>query len=181
MLLSEGLRELGTINYADGNLEVAASLTAEALALGRAIGSVPHIFLALFHSIVVACMQGDPATAKGFCAEILEYREAAGSLFGAALVVSSFGLVACLGGEPGKGVPMLAVAFRLIGQAGGTDLLSAEDDPTIKLVRQALEEAQAQLGPAAFQAAWADGQQLTVEQALALATADADALRPALN
>jgi len=36
--------------------------------------------------------------------------------------------------------------------------------------KQALEKAQAQLGPAAFQAAWAEGQQMTLEQALALAT-----------
>jgi hypothetical protein len=50
------------------------------------------------------------------------------------------------------------------------DQLSSESDPIGKLVRQALEMAKAQLGPAAFQAAWADGQQLTVAQALALAT-----------
>ena len=66
----------------------------------------------------------------------------------------------------------------MIGQAGGMDLLSSESDPSVKLVRQVLEQAQAQLGPAAFQAAWADGQQLTVEQVLALLTEDlgADAL-----
>jgi predicted ATPase/class 3 adenylate cyclase/DNA-binding XRE family transcriptional regulator len=183
MLLSEGLRELGSIHYAAGDLEVAASLSAEALALGRAIGSRPHIFLALSQSVVVACLQENPAKAKEFCAEILVFRDVEGSHFWASFVVSSFGLVACVGGEPSKGVPMLAVAFRLIEQAGGMDQLSSESDPMGKLFRQALEKAKTQLGPAAFQAAWAHGQRLNVEQALALATsdADADAPRPALN
>jgi hypothetical protein len=35
-----------------------------------------------------------------------------------------------------------------------------------------LERAQAQLGLAAFEAAWAEGQQLTVDQAIALAMED---------
>jgi tetratricopeptide (TPR) repeat protein len=172
MLLSEGLRELGSTIYAEGNLEVAASLTAEALTLGRAIGSMPHILLALHQSVVLACLQGDPAKARGFCAEILEFGEYVGSLFGAAFVLACFGLVACVGGEPGKGVPMLAVAIRLIGQPGGMDLLSAEGDPMTRVYMQALEKAQAQLDPVAFQAAWNEGQHMTVEQALALATED---------
>jgi non-specific serine/threonine protein kinase len=178
MLLSEGLRELGSLNF-DGNLEVAASLTAEALALAREIGSMPHIVLALFQSIVVACMRGDPVKAKGFCAQTLELGEVGGSVFGAALVLGSFGLVACTAGEPGKGVPLLAMAFRLIGQAGEMNMLTVEDDPIVKLIRQALEEAKARLGPAAFQAAWAEGQQMTVEQALALASDSLETITPA--
>jgi hypothetical protein len=38
--------------------------------------------------------------------------------------------------------------------------------------RKASERAQEKLGAAAFQAAWAEGQQLSLEQALALATED---------
>jgi hypothetical protein len=40
--------------------------------------------------------------------------------------------------------------------------------------KQALDSARSQLGPAAFQTAWAEGQQMTMEQALALATQDED-------
>jgi predicted ATPase/class 3 adenylate cyclase len=179
MLLSEGLRELGSLHY-DVDLEVAASLTGEALVNARAIGSVPHIVLALFQSIVVACLQRDPAKAKEFCAGILEFREVARSPFGAVFVLSSYGLVACIGGEPSKGVPLLAVGLKLLRELAGVEMASMEDDSMAKLVMQALEQAKAQLGPAAFQAAWADGQQLTVERALALATEDVsvDALRP---
>ena len=37
-------------------------------------------------------------------------------------------------------------------------------------MRRAIEKAQAQLGLEAFQAAWAEGQQMTMEQAITLAT-----------
>jgi hypothetical protein len=135
---------------------------------------MPHIYLAFLQSIVVACLQDDPATAKRLFAEtaaILDFREVVGTPLGAGFVLVSFGLVACIGGEPAKGLPAMAVAFRLFGQVG-VDMASMESDPLAKLAMQALEKAKAQLGPAAFQVAWADGQQLTVEQALALAMED---------
>jgi hypothetical protein len=44
-----------------------------------------------------------------------------------------------------------------------------------KTIRQALEKARSQLGPAAFEAAQAEGQQMSLEQALMLATENEDA------
>lgn len=83
----------------------------------------------------------------------------------------TFGLVACFGGEPGRGVRLLAATDMLLRQ-GGTNFAGVEGSPLVKVYKQALEKAQAQLGPAAFQAGWAEGQQMTMEQALALATED---------
>jgi hypothetical protein len=47
---------------------------------------------------------------------------------------------------------------------------NVEGEPVFMAYKQAIEKAQAQLDPAAFEAAWAVGQQMTLEQALALAT-----------
>ncbi len=83
----------------------------------------------------------------------------------------AFGLAASFGGEPQRGVRLLAASEEVLFH--GVKL--PEEDPTIRVLRQALENAQAQLGPAAFEAAWAEGQQMTTEQALALATEEESA------
>jgi len=79
------------------------------------------------------------------------------------------GLAAIFSGEPQLGVRLLA-AFERLARQFGMNFGSAEREPVSRVYRQALAKAQAQLGPAAFQAAWAEGQQMTMEQALALAT-----------
>jgi predicted ATPase/DNA-binding SARP family transcriptional activator len=171
ILLSEGLRELGALYYAEGNLEAAASLTAEALAHGRATRSLPHVFLALFQLVIIACLQGDPEKAKGYSVESWALAKDTGSLFAVGFTVWCFGLAASFGGEPGRGVRLLAATDTILRQQG-VDLTGAEGEPSVKVYKQALEKAQGQLGPAAFDAAWAEGQQLTVEQAITLATED---------
>jgi predicted ATPase/class 3 adenylate cyclase len=168
-LLSEGLRELGSLYYAEGNLTEAAPLIAEALANGRAIGSTGQIFLALFHLVIIACLQSDPAKAKGHSVELWALGNETGGPLAAGFVLLSVGLVACFGSEPGKGARLLAAAEIVLRQQG-MDFTSFADDPIMKKVyRQALEKAQAQLSPATFQAAWAEGQHLTPEQVLVLA------------
>jgi predicted ATPase/class 3 adenylate cyclase len=169
LLLSEGLRELGSLYFAVGDLTAAASLTAEALANGRAIGSMSHEFLGLYQLVIIACLQSDPAKAHGHSVELWALGKETGAPFAAAFVLFSFGLAACFGGEPGKGVRLLAVAEKVLRQVG-IDVLSAEADPTTKVYQQAMEKARARLGTAAFDLAWVEGQHLTPEQALALAT-----------
>lgn len=169
IVLSEGLRELGSLYYAEGDLTAAASLTEEALAEARAIGDVPRVFLALFQFVIISCLQNDPAKAKGYCFELWALGKETGSLFATAFALLTFGLAASFGEEPGKGARLLAATDMLLRQRG-MELTSAEGEPSVKVYKQALERAQAQLGPAAFETAWAEGQQMTMEQALALAT-----------
>jgi hypothetical protein len=148
VLLSEGLRELGSLYYAEGNLPAAASLTAEALAHGRATGSMFHIFLTLFQLVIVACLQGDPAQARSYSAEVWALGKETGSLFAAGFALYGFGLADCFGGQPGHGVRLLA-ATDLILRQHGVEFTSAEGDPVVKAYKQALARAQGQLGPAA--------------------------------
>jgi len=169
-VLSEGLRELGSVYYVAGALTAAESLTEEALAHGRAIGSLLSVFLALFQLVVISCLQNDPEKAKRYCGEAWALGKDTGSPFVALFAIVIFGLAVSVGGEAGRGVRLLAAALALLAPFG---FKPGEGEPTMKVFRQVLEKAQAQLGPEAFQAAWAAGQQMTLEQALALATENA--------
>jgi len=82
----------------------------------------------------------------------------------------TFGLAASVGGEAGRGVRLLAAAQALLARI---DVNLGQGEPAMMVVRQVLAKAQAQLGPEAFQVAWTEGQQMTLEQALALATENA--------
>jgi predicted ATPase/DNA-binding SARP family transcriptional activator len=168
-VLSEGLRELGSIYYVEGDLTAAESLTEEALAHGRALGSLGHVFLASFQLVIIACLQNDAVKAKRYSGEAWVLGKDTGSPLVALFAVLSFGLAVSVGGEAGRGVRLLAAAQALLAPFGFT-ITAGQDDSIMKAVRQILEKARAQLGSAAFQAAWTEGQQMTMEQALALAT-----------
>jgi hypothetical protein len=125
----------------------------------------------LFQLVIISCLQSDPAKAKAYSLELWTLGKETGSLFGIAFALWALGLAASFGREPGKGVRLLAATDMLLRQSG-MEFTSSEGEPSVKVYKQALQKAQAQLGPAAFQAAWAEGQQMTLEQALALATED---------
>jgi predicted ATPase/class 3 adenylate cyclase len=168
-VLSEGLRELGSVYYLQGNLTAAASLTEEALAEARAIGSIGQVVLALLQLVVFSCLQNDPAKAKGCSLELWALGKETGSPFAAGLALIAFGFVESFVGEPGRGVRLLAATDMLLRQHG-PKLIGGEDNPFAMLFKQALEKARVQLGPAAFEAAQQEGRAMTMEQALALAT-----------
>ena len=168
-VLSEGLRELGSLYYAEGNLTAAASVIEEALAEARAIRSLFSVVLALCELVSISCLQNDRAKAKGYCFELWALVRETGSPFVAGLSLLAFGLAESFGGESGKGARLLAATEMLLRQRG-VELTSDEGSPLVMVYKQALAKAQAQLGPPAFEAAWAEGQQMTIEQALALAT-----------
>ena len=169
MLLSEGLRELGSLYYGTGHLTEAASLIEEALAEARTIGSIFSEVVALSELVSISCLQNDLAKAKGYCLESWAIGKETGSPFVVVFALIGFGIAASFGREPGKGARLLAALERMLSQRG-VKFTSAEGSPFLKVYKQALEKAQAQLGPAAFEAAWAEGQQMTLEQAIALAT-----------
>ena len=169
MLLSEGLRELGSAYAALGNLTAAAPLIEEAIVEARAIGSILSVGLALSELVGISCLQNDPAKAKGYCLELWDLSKEMASPFASVFALIAFGLAACFGGEPGKGARLLAATDKLLRQRGMM-LPTVEGSPIVKVYKQALERAQMQLDPVTFEAAWAEGQQMTLEEALAVAT-----------
>ena len=167
-VLSDALRELGPLYYAEGDHTTAARVFEEALAEARAIGSLPYVFLALFQLVIISCLQNDLVKAKGYCFEAWALARDTGASLVMAFAPVAFGLVALFGGETGRGVRLLAAFEVLVGRHGLK--MPEGSEPTMMVLKKALAKAQAQLGPAAFEAAWAEGQQMTLEQALALAT-----------
>jgi hypothetical protein len=86
------------------------------------------------------------------------------------LGILASGFVACLSGDPERGVRLLTGLERFGRERGvGDSSLRGLFQP---LFKQSLERAQAQLDPAAFEAALLEGRTLTLEQAIELATAD---------
>jgi predicted ATPase/DNA-binding SARP family transcriptional activator len=169
-VLSDGLRELGPLYYAEGDLTTAARVIEEAVAEARAIGSLFYVYLAMLHLVIIACLQNDPTKARAYCFELWALGQETGASLLAWFALLAFGLVAIFGGEPQRGVQLVAAPEGMFRQHG---VKLPEGDPTMIIFKQAVERARAQLGPAAFEVAWAKGQSLTLEQAFAFATENA--------
>jgi len=177
-VLSHALGSLVSLYFAEGNLTAAARVGEERLAEARAIGNVLNVMLSLFKLIGTSCLQGDLVKAKDYCFQALASARETGTPQWHLLITTSFGLVASFSGQPERAVRLTAAGVTLLTQMGLKVNLGAEIDPGFKALQQAQEKAKSQLGPEAFQAAWAEGQQMTIEQALALATEDKDSQNP---
>jgi len=121
----------------------------------------------LYQLVIISCLQNNPSKAKGYCLELWALARDTGTQLGAALALMAFGLADCFGAEPQPGVRLITALEILFSQYG---IKPSESEPGTIVMRQALEKARAQLGPAAFEAAQQEGRALTLEQAVALAT-----------
>jgi hypothetical protein len=165
-VLSQGLIGLVTDQLLEGNVTAALPLAEEALAEARAIGSTTHVMLSLLQLVLITCYQGDRAKAKGYCLQVLAFARETGSPQWLLLVLFAFGVAACFSGQPRRGARLVVAAVTVLRQRGIE--IRDEHERDVMVLRQALERAQ-QLDPAAFEAERAEGQQMTLEQALALA------------
>jgi hypothetical protein len=102
---------------------------------------------------------------------MLAYSRETGTTHTLLMGLIGFGVVACFGGETERSVRLIATGETLLRQHG-LDLsnMPGGGGPGLMIIGQALEKARAQLGAAAFESAWAEGEQMTLEQALAFAT-----------
>ena len=166
-MMSYGLTSLAAIYFMEGNPTAAAPVVEEALAKARAIGG-GYITLSLFLLVVIKSLQGDSSSAKSYCLQLLTRARETGAVFALWNALLALGWLKSFGGEPGLGARLLAaseVEYRL----GGVKL-DSYGGPIFMAYKQALEKAQMQLDPEAFEAAVAEGQRMTPEQALALVT-----------
>jgi hypothetical protein len=138
----------------------------------HAIGEFVHEALGLIMLVGNSCLQGDLARAKEYCFQALAFVRETGLSQWLSLVLMAFGFVSIFSEQPGRGVRLLVAGNTMLRQRGINLPLESGGGPGFMQFKQALEKAQAQLGPAAFEAAMAEGQQMTMEQALALATED---------
>jgi class 3 adenylate cyclase len=117
-VLSQGLEGLAPLYWQEGNLTAAASVAEEALVEASAIGSVTQIFLSIGMLMFTSCLQGDLATARGYCLQALAYSRETGASQWAFLGTLGLGVVACFDGQSERGVRLLAAVETYLLQRG---------------------------------------------------------------
>jgi tetratricopeptide (TPR) repeat protein len=160
--IAVGLTNLGDVAREEGDLTAAAALFEESLALWRDLGSVnwglPWALLGLGD----LCLQrGDHATARACFAESLTIARQEDQI--AASLEALAGLAA-MQGQPGHALRLAGAAAALRDRIGEQPWPAPANQAALTQRLAAAREALSAEGQAA---AWADGQALTVEQAIA--------------
>jgi predicted ATPase/class 3 adenylate cyclase len=168
-VLNQALTGLAGMHLMLGDLASATSAGEEALALARSIGSATHVFLSFLLLTVAACLQGDIARARDRCRALLAYARDNGIGPTHPFVIFPFGLVASFGGQPRRGVELIS-AVQVWSTRTGVGLLQYA--PLARVTAMAFERARADLDQASFDEAVREGQTLTPEQAVEIATAE---------
>jgi tetratricopeptide (TPR) repeat protein len=162
------LLSLGDVVKAQGDYATTRALYEESLTIWRDLGNRSVIPVGLLHLGKVAQLQGEQAAAQAYYAESLmlfqELRDRRQTLsaltgVGTVLIVQASARPAVLA----RAVRVLGAAAALLDQLG--TVLTIEERPPH--AEQALAAARTALGEGEFAAAWATGQRLTLEQAIA--------------
>ena len=156
------LRDLGTMARQQGELEQARRLLEESLLLLRELGNRAGIGLVLANLGLVALGQGELERAASlFKAGLVQSRDQ-GNKVGSAYCLKG---LACVLSQHPAGLQRSAQIF------GAATTLLAACGPAILFINRPTDRyiaaVRAQLGEAIFAAAWAAGQALTLEQAIA--------------
>jgi len=166
MRMAQILNALGDVARMQGDLAQAVAYYEESLALFRAQGKELWTSMVLHNLGQVALRQGDLAQASRCFAAGLARDPKLGDITEMFSCVAGLGEVAAGQGQMGRAARLLGAAEALFA-ARGVKLGAKERVP----FDQALARARAQLDAAAWAAAWAAGAALTLEQAIAYATA----------
>jgi len=157
---------LGRVGLCTGNYGAARQFFEETLALWRTTGDARSAPQALAGLGCVSLMDGDPALARILLEEALSLSEELGSSVG--LVYALEGFAALAAAESTS-----EVALRLAGAAGAlrATLDHPISTPEHTVLKRWLEPARRSLGEHATALAWAAGEALSAEQAVACARA----------
>jgi predicted ATPase/DNA-binding CsgD family transcriptional regulator len=164
--LAFGLDLLGQVALSQGDASTARSLLEEALTLLKEMGGQRNIAYVLSHLADVAVAQGDEAAARSLDQESLTLFRQLDDKRGVAFCLHRWAGMAARRGEALTAARLWGVAEAL-GEASGPrsplllHIAPPDDEHLVRVVR-------AQLGEQAFSSAWAEGQLMPVEQALAL-------------
>ena len=163
------LSNLGLVALEQGDHGRAMALHEEALALCRTLGDRRGNAIALGNLGLVALEQGDHGRAAALLKESLALRRELGERRGVAVSLHNLGLLARLEGAPLRSARLLAAAAA-VRTAMGTPL-----NPKDKARHtQAVAALRAALGEDGYAAAWAEGEALRLEEAVALGLAGRD-------
>lgn len=158
------LNRRGLDAYDQGDYERATTLLEEALSLGRSLGSWHSVGKALNNLALVAQECCDYEQAMTLQAEALDMWQNLGYMGGIASCLENFAVFIQAQNEPERAMRLYGAAHALrvrIGAPGRpNDRLSLERD---------IAQARTQLGDDAFDAAWSEGETLSLDEAIAVA------------
>ncbi|MGH2534953.1 MAG: ATP-binding protein [Thermomicrobiales bacterium] len=157
---------LGVVAYGQGDLAGAMARCEEALRLARPAGNTFVVAWTLNYLGLVACEQGDDARAAAAFAESLALEQASGHQELTANVLANLAVLAA-----GRGHPRLAA--RLFGAANALCLVIGRSFalPERAAYERVTSAVRNHLGEQAFTSAWAEGQAMPSQQAIAEASA----------
>jgi DNA-binding CsgD family transcriptional regulator len=158
------LNNVGNIAYMQGDYATASSVYEEGLGLSRELGDKLGTSIYLNNLGNVAYMQSDYPAARSLHLESLAIRKEIDHKWAMAISVIGLGEVAIESGQPRLGVRLLGASNALREALGVT----MEADDLIAYDR-AVASARARLGEEGFEAAWREGETLTLEEAISLA------------
>jgi predicted ATPase/class 3 adenylate cyclase len=172
--LSNSLRLAGTVALARGDRAAARALFEEALTAGREMGWGLHVLVALTWLGRTSQAEGDLAGARSRFREALRVAGDRGDRTPLASVLRALGGWCVAAGRPAR-------AARLFGAEAATRAgapILSNLTPQADHYAEDVAAAHAALGAATFQAAWAEGQAMPLEQAVAYALEEAPAPAP---
>jgi predicted ATPase/DNA-binding NarL/FixJ family response regulator len=165
------LIDLGGVAQLQGDYQQASAFFDEGLATCRDIGRAEDIARALSDLGIAVGQRGDRARAAAFLTEALSLNPQMGNAYGSAICLLG---LAGVQRQPVRAAQLLAAAQTAF-EAKGDILL-----PLHRVARQRIEHAaRISLGDEAFAIAWAEGQALTVDQAMQLAMEAESSTAPA--
>jgi predicted ATPase/transcriptional regulator with XRE-family HTH domain len=164
--LAAALGNLGVMAERDDDYTEAAALVTEALALYREVGDQAGVARMLENLGVYAKLQDDLARAAEFYRESLELSRALNYTPHLTALMVNVADLAVTAGEPVTAARLFG-ASETLGEASGVGLLPSQAETR----ERGIAETRELLGQAAFQAAWAAGRTLSIDDATAEAAA----------
>jgi predicted ATPase len=167
--LATALNQLGTVALGQRDYEQAATLFEESLALYRDMRDRGGIISAGYNLVLALLGEGETDRAAVLGEETLALAVGMGSQVYIASTLLRLGGVAMARGKPERSVRLLIAAESLLTAIGlriaSWPFVRAEYDRYVAATRGRLDEA-------TFEKAWAEGQAMTLEQAIELAMSD---------
>jgi tetratricopeptide (TPR) repeat protein len=168
--ISNTLKSLGDIARVQRNYDRALSYYSDSLTIARANNLRTRISIVIGYLGHILLRRGDPRQGASHMRESLEIHRAIASQVGIAWNLWGFGLVAVLVNMPFRAATLYAAAETPL-RNSGRELAAADIEDyarDVALVRN-------QLGDETFAAAWAEGQAMLPEQAIAYALENVEA------
>jgi predicted ATPase/DNA-binding SARP family transcriptional activator len=176
-VIAIALSNLGYVASLQGNYGRATALLDESLALRRELGDREGVAIALNNLGQVACEQGDLSRAAERQVESLELFRELGAVWGMMYCLQGIALVAQASEYLSDGRRRAARLFGALAARRATLGISLPPNEQDQ-IEHALAVLHAAMGDTAFDAAWADGRAMSLEQACSYALATASPLLP---